>query len=638
MIMRTVLFFNALLWVLFPCYKSYSQGTWTDVIGTGDDPISRTETSFVQSGNRFYLIGGRGINKSVIEFNYNTNTWTEKAGMPANLHHFQAAELDGLIYVVGAFGGNFPNEFPVTNIYIYDPVEDSWMTGPEIPASRRRGSGGTAVYEGKIYWIGGLINGHSGGWVKWVDVFDPKTNTWTQLTDAPRERDHFQAVVIGDEIYAASGRKTGAGASAYDSTIAEVDVYDIMTDTWSTLPPSGNIPFECAGALSVNLNGNVVVMGGEEANSTDALLKVQVLDVSTGTWTTANDMHRARHGSQAIVNNDRIYMAAGSRQRGGALLQSSDSNFFIQGDFTGSAPSGTANNPSDLGAKTGSINFPTTETGNSSTAGEKVISNNGNQAIIITNLSITGAGSSQFSLNFPFNLPVILAPGDSIEIPVDFNPSATGAHSATLEIEHSGNNTTVQVSLSGMGGSAPAPVELVDFNVTAEGENALLEWTTASELNNDFFSVERSGDGHNYATIGQIPGQGTSDEINEYRFSDGQPLNGTSYYRLKQVDFDGSFSYSSVQEFYFINETIDIYPNPIGPDGVLFLELTFNRQKEIHVNMIDITGRSVYESTLTTRRGQDLKSLSVPVLPKGIYWVKITSNEGRLAQKMITVQ
>ncbi|MEZ4850276.1 MAG: hypothetical protein R3B93_17010 [Bacteroidia bacterium] len=176
------------MWCLAPFSNIFSQGTWTDVSWSGTDPIARTECTFVQSGNRFYLVGGRGINKQVMEFNYNTNVWTARAAMPANLHHFQAVELDGLIYVVGAFGGNFPNETPKSNIYIYDPVDDSWTTGPEIPLARQRGSGGTVVYNGKIYWTGGLTDGHNGGWVTWTDVFDPKTNTGQNWQMPPGKR------------------------------------------------------------------------------------------------------------------------------------------------------------------------------------------------------------------------------------------------------------------------------------------------------------------------------------------------------------------------------------------------------------------------------------------------------------------
>ncbi|MCB0835491.1 MAG: T9SS type A sorting domain-containing protein [Bacteroidetes bacterium] len=621
-----------------PFSNIFSQGTWTDVSWSGTDPIARTECTFVQSGNRFYLVGGRGINKQVMEFNYNTNVWTARAAMPANLHHFQAVELDGLIYVVGAFGGNFPNETPKSNIYIYDPVDDSWTTGPEIPLARQRGSGGTVVYNGKIYWTGGLTDGHNGGWVTWTDVFDPKTNTWAKLADAPRERDHFQAVLVGDKIYTAAGRRTGDGGSSFDSTIAEVDIYDIPTDTWSTLPASGNIPFECGGALAVNFNGAVVVMGGEQAGTSDALEKVQVLDVSTGTWYMANDMHRARHGSQAIVNNDRIYMAAGSRQQGGQLLLTSDSNFFIEGDFSGSAPSGTANSGSDLNSGNGSISFPVTVPGNTSSSSDKILANNGNQAIIITSLSISGSGSGQFSLAFPYTLPVILAPGDSMQIDVDFVPGSSGPHSATLQVQHTGDNATVQIPLSGTGGTPPAPVELLDFKVTEKEGNAILEWSTASELNNDYFSLEKSRDGLFYSSIGNVPGQGTSFVIQEYRFEDTNPFAGTSYYRLKQVDLDGSFEYSSIREFHFNQETVQVFPNPVNGSGELFLNINLERKNTVGVQMIDMTGRIVLNQHFEAHGGETTQQVSLNGLANGVYWMEVRTPSGRIMQKMILVQ
>src|SRR6185436_2946592 len=98
---------------------------------------------------------------------------------------------------------------------------------PEIPVARRRGAAACVVHNNKFYVMCGLQNGHLSGWVPWLDVYDPINNTWTILPDAPRERDHFHAVVVEDKIYCIGGRKTGFGGNTFNATVPQVDIYDI---------------------------------------------------------------------------------------------------------------------------------------------------------------------------------------------------------------------------------------------------------------------------------------------------------------------------------------------------------------------------------------------------------------------------
>ena len=89
------------------------------------------------------------------------------------------------------------------------------------------------------------------------------------------------------------------------------------------------------------------------------------------------------------------------------------------------------------------------------------------------------------------------------------------------------------------------PVELIFFNGRAEGNQTVLKWVTASELNNDYFVVEKSLDGVDFAPIGQVSGNGTTSELQNYYFTDTNPWQ-TTYYRLLQVDYDGSYEYHHV--------------------------------------------------------------------------------------------
>ncbi len=287
---------------------------WTVEVSS-NDPTKRHENAYVEVGGLFYLIGGRG-NKPLEIYDPVSRSWSTGAAPPFEMHHFQAVSYQGDVYVIGGFTGDFPNETPLTNVYIYDPGTDSWTTGPSIPASRRRGSTGVAVYNNRIYMVCGLQNGHIDGWVPWLDEFDPSTGTWTTLPDAPRARDHFQVGVVGNKLYAVAGRRTGE-LTVFAPTVPEVDVYNFTTGNWTTLPAGVNIPTERAGATTVVANSKLMVIGGETEGQTTAHYETEALDPKTNTWTTMDALNTARHATQALFYHAKIYITTGSGNRGG---------------------------------------------------------------------------------------------------------------------------------------------------------------------------------------------------------------------------------------------------------------------------------------------------------------------------------
>lgn len=114
--------------------------------------------------------------------------------------------------------------------------------------------------------------------------------------------------------------------------------------------------------------------------------------------------------------------------------------------------------------------------------------------------------------------------------------------------------------------SSALPIALVSFSAKSQGQNAILNWTTASELNNDRFEIESSLNNESFTKIGEVQGAGSSSEINDYSFVDRIRENRASgrYYRLKQIDYDGAYEYSTVVYVSFddIVEEINVYPNP----------------------------------------------------------------------------
>ena len=313
-------------------------GRW-ETLPAGERPTMRHEHGYVKVGGRFYLVGGRG-EKPVEIFDPATRTWTAGAAPPIELHHFQALEHDGKVWVVGAMTGGWPKEPPVPEVHIYDPATDRWTRGPSIPSDRRRGGAGAVVHEGRIYVVAGITNGHTSGHVAWLDVLDPRTGTWQRLADAPRPRDHFQAGVIDGKLYVAGGRRSSAGTNQhFELVVPEVDVYDFRTNAWTTLPPASNIPTPRAGSTTVVLDGRLVVIGGESGAQEAGHAEVEALDPRTGRWTALAPMNTGRHAAQAVLHDGRIWIAAGSRTRGATEVASQEVYTPAPG---GSSPRGMA--------------------------------------------------------------------------------------------------------------------------------------------------------------------------------------------------------------------------------------------------------------------------------------------------------
>jgi hypothetical protein len=220
------------------------------------------------------------------------------------------------IYVAGALTGKFPAEAPVPHILIYDPASNAWTKGPEIPEARRRGAAGVVVRGDKLYLISGIVNGHTGSYVNWFDELDLRTGHWKELPDAPRARDHFQAALIGDELYAAGGRTSSYETRETDSlTIGQVDVFNFAEGNWRIL--SRELPTRRAGTLTIALGDRLIVLGGESAGQREAHAEVEAYRTSTGRWEKLPPLAQGRHGTGVIVYQGQIYTAAGNATRGG---------------------------------------------------------------------------------------------------------------------------------------------------------------------------------------------------------------------------------------------------------------------------------------------------------------------------------
>ena len=167
----------------------------------------------------------------------------------------------------------------------------------------------------------------------------------------------------------------------------------------------------------------------------------------------------------------------------------------------------------------------------------------------------------------------------------------------------------------------PLPIDLLSFNAEANSDVVNLIWQTATETNNDYFTIERSIDGIRWETVLEKQGAGNSNQIIEYQGLDNSPYNGISYYRLKQTDFNGDFSYSMIRKVNFNADLVydmKVYPNPTT--GKLNLIGAADEINEVRV--YNVIGQDVSELVhIKTLSGKN-KELDLGEMPKGIYFIK----------------
>ena len=167
------------------------------------------------------------------------------------------------------------------------------------------------------------------------------------------------------------------------------------------------------------------------------------------------------------------------------------------------------------------------------------------------------------------------------------------------------------------------PVELTYFTGEKVGTAVQLKWETASELNNDFFTVERSSDGRNFEVLSTIRGAGTVDYTLNYSFLDEQPLLGTNYYRLWQTDFDGTKEALGLIVLTFdLKNQLTIFPNPIQANK-LDIDIQSVESFQTNLSVQSISGQIVWESTYIIDKGKQQLRIELPKLPSGLYILQL---------------
>lgn len=422
------------------------------------------------------------------------------------------------------------------------------------------------------------------------------------------------------QMVSAVGGETFAGLTINNSTGSspQITLNNAVTVTGVLTMTDGN----------VHLNGNLFTL----SSSTSGALVHSL--ASTAGW-----MYGAGSGSRI----SRAFRATGG---GGITI----------GTVDGLIPIGTATNfrpfffgkPSSAGTSgTIAVNHGdpgTTTTGLTITDGASTIILRNNSAWVST---LTGGGAAAFSIRYGgtgLGTVTNLAHLRSMLVNSVTNTHVAATGSLTdPRAQRSGLAPATMSNtfyIGSINAASPLPIELLYFNAKLNNDIVDLSWATAAELDNDFFTIERAVNVEEFETIGDpIDGKGTTNEKSEYTTQDENPIYGRSYYRLKQTDFDGKFSYSDVQVINYEGprfSVLRVYPNPSEGQTVSIEVTGLKDQPRVPVQIYNTQGQKVYDRVFEVSTPGTLKQdleLGSP-LKQGLYIIK-AGQTLQLTQKLI---
>jgi hypothetical protein len=219
---------------------------------------------------------------------------------------------------------------------------------------------------------------------------------------------------------------------------------------------------------------------------------------------------------------------------------------------------------------------------------------------------------------------------------------ATGTASAGSVRSELINDFSPFGGASSSAGVNPLPVDLLSFNATCSHDIVDIDFTVLSQINNDYFLVERSEDAVNWEVIGNIDGAGNTNTQMDYNFVDANPLATQGYYRLTQVDFDAkSETFWPVTTECSTNNTgldISVYPNPILDHFTIEIDLEEYQGDDVYYTILDIRGSIVKEDQISLTRGFNKHEIQIEDLSTGAYMLRFTNTKNHIKEQRIMVK
>jgi len=276
--------------------QAQGPGRWTQ--GTAM-PSSRTEVAVAEMEGKIYVVGGFGGERDLEIYDPAADRWSRGAKFPREVHHAAAVGVNGKLYVVGGFVHDWA---PTNAVYEYDPGADSWRLRAPMPTPR--GALAAAAIDGRIHAVGGVGAGRIGRQTNSNahEVYDPAADKWTARAPLPTPRDHHAVAAEGGKLYAIGGRIDGD----YGRNLAANESYDPATDRWT---PRAPLPTARSGIAASVLGGRIVVVGGEGSSGT--FKEVEAYDPKVDAWSAHAPMPTARHGLGSAVLGGRMFVISG---------------------------------------------------------------------------------------------------------------------------------------------------------------------------------------------------------------------------------------------------------------------------------------------------------------------------------------
>lgn len=171
---------------------------------------------------------------------------------------------------------------------------------------------------------------------------------------------------------------------------------------------------------------------------------------------------------------------------------------------------------------------------------------------------------------------------------------------------------------------SPLPVELLNFSGKADKNFVLLQWSTASEVNNDFFAIENSENGIDFNTIGYLEGAGNSNNVLDYNFVDENPYD-ISFYRLKQTDYDGGFTFSQIIKI-SLHESSNGEIIIIAANGEINVMTNAVESGQLQVNVYSLSGALLFNNSINVWDGSNTINVKPDISGNSIYLVSVSLN------------
>lgn len=426
------------------------------------------------------------------------------------------------------------------------------------------------------------------------------------------------AMLSGNATYTNSGANTfriaarSSGTQYFNGLIAEVLVYN------TTMTALEKAQIESMLAVKYGITRNGIDDGG-----TPAVDERDYFD-NGGTVIWDYSANSAYHNNVAGIGRDYssgLSQTISRSEAAGAILAvdhggalAADRDFLIWGNNNGVLlNNGGSDLPAGIGSRLGRV-WKAQESG---TVGSVSL-----QFDMSSVPGTSGPGTNDMSaLALLVDADGVFASGATAIYPSSYS---NGAQTVTFDADFTvGTGYFFTVGSTDVS-AAPLPIELTSFEVWEQNGNALISWETASETNNEWFDLERSADGISFHTIHKLRGAGNSSVRLSYQVVDRQPLPGMSFYRLRQTDFDGTFTYSPVRKFalHSLLTSVSIFPNPAAQQLIVSGLLN---AADTEISLYDMAGSRL--PVPVRKMGGDL-TLDLRQVNKGLLLLHVAAPEG----------